>query len=457
MSENSKLRSLLLDAAERGVIYREDGPQRQVAPTPEAVAGVSDFDEPMPVNGTDDKSVLAMLDEVGSPASIMMSGPRYFGFVIGGSLPVTVATNWLTTAWDQNVGMHEVTPATSTLERVAMGWMLELFGLPEDAAASFVTGATVANFTCLAAARNRVYADIGWNVEADGLIGAPAITVIVSEETHPTVFKSLGLLGFGRNRVVRAPVDNQGRIDISRFPKVDGPTIICTQAGNVNTGAFDPVGDICAVAKPQGAWVHVDGAFGLWAATSPEKVHLCAGFAAADSWATDAHKWLNVPYDSGVAFVRDAVALEAAMSITAEYLMTDTEFRNPSDFTPELSRRARGVDVWAALKSLGREGLAEMIERCCSNARRFAAGFREAGIDVLNDVVLNQVLISFGDDAVNRKIINEIQAEGTCWCGVTVWQGKTAMRISVSNWSTTEADVDRSLQAIIGIAKGAGS
>lgn len=452
MPDTSKFRSLLLDAAERGVAYRESGAERQVAPSPDAVVGATRFIEPMPVEGCDEASVLAMLDEVGSPATIMMAGPRFFGFVIGGSLPVTVATNWLTTAWDQNVGMHEVTPATSTLERVAMDWMLDLFGLPADAAASFVTGATVANFTCLAAARNRIYSDIGWNVEADGLIGAPAITVVVSEETHPTVFKSLGLLGFGRNRVVRAAVDEQGRIDLGRFPAIEGPTIICTQAGNVNTGAFDPVGEICAIAKPKGAWVHVDSAFGLWAAASPDRSHLCSGFSAADSWATDAHKWLNVPYDSGIAFVRDTAALKSAMAITAEYLMTDTEFRNPSDFTPELSRRARGVDIWAALKSLGRTGLAEMIDRCCSNARRFAAGFREAGFEVLNEVVLNQVLVSFGDDTTNRKIIAEIQDEGTCWCGVTVWQEKTAMRISVCNWSTTEEDVDLSLAEITKIA-----
>ncbi len=453
MPEKSDLHTLLMDAAKRGVAYRESGVSRRVAPSPEAVAAAAKFVEPMPDTGTHEEQVLAMLDDIGSPATVMMTGPRYFGFVIGGSLPVTVATNWLATAWDQNVGMHEVTPATSTLELVAMDWMINLFGLPKDTAASFVTGATIANFTALAAARHRVYADIGWNVEADGLIGAPPVTVIVSEETHPTVFKSLGLLGFGRNRVVRAPVDGQGRIDVDRFPAIDGPTIVCTQAGNVNTGAFDPVGSICEHIKPKGAWVHVDGAFGLWAAASPDRAHLCSGFAAADSWATDAHKWLNVPYDSGVAFVRDTAALKSAMAITAEYLMTETRFRNPSDFTPELSRRARGVDVWAALKSLGRQGVADMIDRCCSNARRFAAGFREAGLEVLNDVVLNQVLVSFGDDATNRRIIDEVQKDGTCWCGVTVWQGKTAMRISVCNWSTTTSDVDLSLEAILRIAR----
>jgi len=453
MPDNSKLNELLTDAAKRSIRYREEGVDRAVAPNASALQAAEKFIEPMPETGTDDAAVVAMLDEVGSPATVMMTGPRYFGFVIGGSLPVTVATNWLSTAWDQNVGMHEITPATSTLERVAMNWMLDLFGLPDDCAASFVTGATVANFTALAAARNRVYADVGWNVEADGLIGAPPVTVIVSEETHPTVFKSLGLLGFGRNRVTRAPVDDQGRIDTDQFPEIDGPTIICTQAGNVNTGAFDPVGKICELAKPRGAWVHVDGAFGLWAAASPERAYLCSGFAAADSWATDAHKWLNVPYDSGVAFVRDTSALKSAMAITAEYLLTETEFRNPSDFTPELSRRARGVDVWAALKSLGREGVAGMIESCCSNARRFAAALESAGYEILNDVVLNQVLVSFADDATNRAIIDAIQADGTCWCGVTVWQGKTAMRISVCNWSTTPHDVDQSLAAIIRIAK----
>ncbi|MCH9693039.1 MAG: aspartate aminotransferase family protein [Gammaproteobacteria bacterium] len=453
MPDNRNLRSLLKDAAERGVQYREASLERHVAPRPEAVAATAEFVEPMPDAGTSDAEVLRILDEIGSPATVNMVGPRYFGFVIGGSLPVTVASNWLTAAWDQNVGMHEVTPATATLERVAMSWMLDMFGLPGDSAAAFVTGATVANFTALAAARNRVFNDAGWNVEADGLIGAPALTVIVSAETHPTVFKSLGMLGFGRNRVLRAPVDGQGRIDIARFPEFDGPTIICTQAGNVNTGAFDPVGEICALAKPKGAWVHVDGAFGLWAAASRELEHLCSDFAAADSWATDAHKWLNVPYDSGIAFVRDTAALKSAMSITAEYLMTDSEFRNPSDFTPELSRRARGVDVWAALKSLGRDGVANMIDTCCANARRFATGLEGAGYEVLNDVVLNQVLVSFGDDASNRQIIDAIQADGTCWCGVTVWQGKTAMRISVCNWSTTAADVDLSLEATIRIAR----
>lgn len=449
----SSLKSLLEDAAQRAIAYRESLPERRVSATDEAVAEVNAFLEELPDEGVPDEEVLAELDEFGTPATIAMAGPRFFGFVIGGSYPVTVATNWLTTAWDQNVGMQEVTPAAAMLEYVSLSWMCSLFGLPDDTAGAFVTGATVANFSSLAAARHRVYADIGWNVEADGLIDAPPVTVIIGDEAHPTLIKSLGLLGLGRDRVVRVPVDGQGRMRASQLPDIHGPTIVCTQAGNVNTGAFDPIGEICAAVQPQGAWVHVDGAFGLWAAASPSKRHLTDGIGDADSWATDAHKWLNVPYDSGVALVRDEHALKAAMSITADYLMMGSEYRNPSDFTPELSRRARGVDIWAALKSLGRNGVADLIDGCCSHARRFADGFAAAGYEVLNEVVLNQVLISFGDDETNRRIIREIQRDGTCWCGVTVWQGRTAMRISVSNWSTTAADVDRSLEAMIAIAK----
>jgi len=449
----SSTKDLLRDAAARGIAYRENIASRKVAPLPDAVAGVRAFVEELAEDGAPDKDILAQLDEFGSPATVAMAGPRYFGFVIGGSYPVTVATNWLTTAWDQNVGAYDMTPPTSMLEFVSMSWMKELFGLPDSAAAAFVTGATVANFSSLAAARNRVYSDIGWNVEADGVVGAPPVTVIIGDEAHPTLIKSLGLLGFGRERAVRVPVDRQGRMKVSGLPAINGPSIVCTQVGNVNTGAFDPVGEICDIVRPQGAWVHVDGAFGLWAAASPAKCSLTEGVGKADSWATDAHKWLNVPYDSGLAFVRDADALKAAMSVTAEYLVPDTEFRKPSDFTPELSRRARGVDIWAALKSLGRRGVAELIDRCCGHATRFAEGIQAAGFDVLNDVVLNQVLVSFGDDATTRRIIEKIQQEGTCWCGVTVWQGRTAMRISVSNWSTTTEDVDRSLEAMIRIAQ----
>ena len=449
----SGYKDLLLDAAHRSIRYRDSLDERRVSPSNEAVASLQQFFETLPNTGADDTDILAMLDTLGSPATMAMAGPRFFGFVIGSSYPVTVATNWLTTAWDQNVSMHDVTPAVSTLEQVAKEWMKDLFGLPASTEASFVTGATVANFSALAAARNQIYADIGWDVEADGLFGAPPATIIIGNEAHPTLLKSLGMLGFGRERVVRVPVDGQGRMLPAELPEISGPTIVCTQAGNVNTGAFDPIGEVCDRVRPEGAWVHVDGAFGLWAAASPHQRHQVDGIAKADSWATDAHKWLNVPYDCGVAFVRDGATLQAAMSISAEYLLTDSGSREPSAFTPELSRRARGVDVWAALKSLGRDGVAELVDRCCAHARRFAAGFEKTGFRILNEVNLNQVLVEFGDAATTRRIIEAIQSDGTCWCGPTVWQGHPAMRISVSGWSTSTEDVDRCLDAMIRIAR----
>jgi glutamate/tyrosine decarboxylase-like PLP-dependent enzyme len=311
----------------------------------------------------------------------------------------------------------------------------------------------VANFTALAAARNAVLARVGFNVEAQGLFGAPPITVLTGGEAHPTLLKSLGMLGLGRSRIERVPVDGQGRMRAEALPAIRGPTIVCLQAGNVNTGAFDPFEPLIARAHEQGAWVHVDGAFGLWAKAAPSRAPLARGFEQADSWATDAHKWLNVPFDSGLAFVRDANALQAAMAITAEYLPTESADRNPSDFTPELSRRARGTEVFAALHSLGRAGLAELFERNCAQARRFAQGLASAGYEVLNEVVLNQVLVAFGDAAQTLRTIAALQEEGTCWCGGTVWQGRTAMRISVCSWATTDGDVEKSLAAMVRIAR----
>jgi glutamate/tyrosine decarboxylase-like PLP-dependent enzyme len=447
------MKKLLNDAAKRGIRYRETLATRKVVPEQASLDALDQLDEAMPEQGESDMATLAMLDELVSPATVAMAGPRFFGFVVGGSSPVTLATNWLSAAWDQNVHMHEAAPGPARLEQVAIDWLVDVLQLPPGTGAGFVTGATVANFTALAAARHRVCEDAGWDVEANGLIGAPEITVIIGDEAHPTLTKSLGLLGFGRNRVVRVPVDDQGRMIAAQLPEIDGPTIICTQVGNVNSGAFDPVGEICDAAKPQGAWVHVDGAFGIWAAASKQLRPLVAGMDKADSWAADAHKWLNVPYDSGVSFVRKPNDLKAAMSITAEYLPVESARRNPSDFVPELSRRARGVDIWAALRTLGRSGLEGMLDRCCALARRFESGLRDAGFDILNDVVLNQVLVSFGDADVTRRIIDAIQKDGTCWCGVTAWQGQTAMRISVSNWSTSEADVDASLAAMLRIAR----
>jgi glutamate/tyrosine decarboxylase-like PLP-dependent enzyme len=446
------VRDLLTETAARAAAYLEALDQRGVAPSPESVASLARFAEALPEGPSEPANVLALLDEVGSPATVASAGRRYFGFVTGGALPATVAANMLAAAWDQNVGLRVMSPTGAMLEDVALRWLLELLGLPAECGAAFATGATMANFTALAAARHAVLQRAGWDAEAKGLFGAPEITVIVGDEVHASLVKALGLLGLGRDRVVRVPADDAGRFRPDRMPKIAGPTIVCAQVGNVNTGACDRVGEIANLAHGAGAWVHVDGAFGLWAASAPGRRQMVAGIERADSWATDAHKWLNVPYDSGIAFVRDGRALHAAMSIGAAYLIAG-ECREPDAFTPEMSRRARGVEIWAAIKSLGRSGIADLVERNCRMAERIAEGLRHAGFDVLNDVVLNQVLVAFGDEERTRRIVRGIQADGTCWCGSTVWHGRYAMRISVSSWATTEADIDRSLEAMLRIAR----
>jgi glutamate/tyrosine decarboxylase-like PLP-dependent enzyme len=441
------MRELLDDASTRAIRYLEGLPGRDIVPDAAALAGLAELDGALPEQSCAPAETLRLLDDFASPATMASAGGRFFGFVIGGALPVTVASNWLATAWDQNAALQGPARAVSALEATALRWMLDLLGLPPHCAGAFVTGATMANFSALAAARHAVLARAGWSVESDGLFGAPPITVVIGEEAHPTLAKSLGLLGLGRSRVLRVPVDGQGGMRADRLPALPAPAIVCLQAGNVNTGAFDPFEDVVARARDAGAWVHVDGAFGLWAAASREFAPLVAGMALADSWATDAHKWLNVPYDSGLAFVRDADALRGAMAISADYLPVG-EARDPSDFTPELSRRARGVDVWAALNTLGRAGVAAMIERCCAHARRFARELEQAGFEILNDVVLNQVLACHGDAGATLRLIAALQADGTCWCGATRWQGRTAMRISVCSWATTDDDVTRSVDAM---------
>ena len=447
------MKTLLNDAAERGIRYLEGLGERSVAPSPEALARLVAFDEPLPEGPTDPAEVLACLDDVGSLATMATAGPRFFGFVIGGSLPVTVAANWLAAAWDQNAALYTASPVAAVLETVALRWLVDVLRLPAGTAGAFVTGATLANVTGLLAARRALLAGAGWDVDDDGLLGAPALTVIVGDEVHPSLIKALGILGLGRKRVVRVPVDAQGRMRAGALPAISGPTIVCAQAGNVNTGAFDPLAEVCARAHAAGAWVHVDGAFGLWAAAAPGRAHLAAGIEQADSWATDAHKWLNVPYDCGLAFVRDGQSLREGMTLRAAYL-PQGEQREPSQYTPELSRRARGVEIWAALRHLGRAGLADLIERNCRQATRLAEGLRAAGYTIHNEVVLNQVLVSFGDAEHTQRVIAAVQAEGTLWAGPTVWQGHTAMRLSVSSWATTDADIERSLDAIIRVEKG---
>ena len=408
---------------------------------------------PLPVEGTAAEAVTQALAGIGMRGAIASTGPRYFGFVIGGNLPAALAADWLVSAWDQNCGICALSPLVSVIEQITGCWLLELAGLPATMSFGFVTGCQMANFTALAAARHRVLSDAGWDVEGNGLFGAPAIDVIVSEEAHYTMSMALRLLGLGANRVRRIPTDKQGRMragDLSNaLNNQRGPCIVCAQVGNVNTGAFDPVGEIAQIAKEHNAWLHVDGAFGLWAAVSPSYARLVEGVQVADSIATDAHKWLNVPYDCGIVFCSDEPAHRSAMSLAAAYIVATSDQRDPHEFVPEESRRARAIPVYAALRSLGRGGLAEIVERNCRQARRFAEGLKDAGYEVLNEVLLNQVLVSFGTPEQTQRTIAEIQEDGTCWCGGTVWKNRTAMRISVSNWSTTDEDVERSLEAML--------
>jgi glutamate/tyrosine decarboxylase-like PLP-dependent enzyme len=441
------MEDLLGAAASRALAYLRESPAWPVAPAPADVDALREIDQPLPARPTPPSDVLALIDQVGSPATVVTTGGRYFGFVNGGALPASVAASWLAAAWDQNVALRVMSPAAAAFEDVALEWVRVLLGLPAGCGSALVNGATLASFTGLAAARHAQLARAGWDVERDGLFGAPPLTVVVGAEVHVSVLKALALLGLGRGRVQTVAVDAQGRMRADALPPLDARTIVCIQAGNVNTGSFDPAAEICRRARDAGAWVHVDGAFGLWAAASAKLRHLTAGIELADSWATDGHKWPNVGYDCGIALVRDAAALRAAMATASAYFVPG-EKRDPSQFSPEMSRRARGVELWAALRSLGRDGLANLFERTCAHAQTFARGLRASGFDVLNDVVLNQVLVSFGSAEKTRAVIDRIQRDGTCWCGGTEWQGRVAMRISVSSWATTDEDVQMSLEAI---------
>jgi glutamate/tyrosine decarboxylase-like PLP-dependent enzyme len=445
------VKELLTETAARAARYLAGTGSRRVAPGVEDVARLEALDGALPRTSLAPAEVLALLDDIGSPATVTTTGGRYFGFVIGGALPAALAANWLAGAWDQNAAFSVMSPVSAKIEEIVLSWIVDLFGLPPSCGAGFVTGTTMANFSALAAARTALLERAGWDVEEKGLFEAPPIRVVVGEEVHVSLLKALSLLGLGRSRVTRVPTDSQGRMEADGFPQVDDRTVVCIQAGNVNTGAFDPAKEICSRAKEAGAWVHVDGAFGMWAGVSPRYAHLLEGFTAADSWAIDCHKWLNVPFDSGVALVRRAEDLRRACALSAAYIQT-AEVREPCHYTPEASRRARGIELWAAMRSLGRDGLRELIERNCRLAEVFADRLRHAGFEILNEVVLNQVLVSFGSAEETQRIITAVQNEGTCWCGGTQWQGRTAMRISVSSWETTEEDVERSLGAIIRIA-----
>ena len=451
----SDLHELLIAAASRAADFRGATDERPIIPAFD-LAALRVALGPLRDGPTSADVVIEDLATIIEPALVASAGPRYFGFVIGGALDAATAADILTTGWDQNAFNAVTSPGAALIEDVAGAWLMDVLGLPSDASFGFVTGGQAANTVSLAAARHYVLANAGWDVERDGLNGSPRVRVVATAERHATIDMSLRLLGFGSGVLEPVATDSQGAIDVADLAVVltnsaPGPTIVCLQAGNVNTGAFDDLVTAIATAHDHGAWVHVDGAFGLWAAASPSTRHLVAGIELADSWATDGHKWLNVPYDSGYAFCAHPVAHAAAMTYSAAYIKGQGEgdLRAPGDFVPESSRRARGFATWAALRQLGRRELAELIDRCCELARRFAEQLAMIeGVTVLNDVVLNQVLVRFGTDEETDRVIRAVQNSGECWMGATSWHGVRAMRISVSNWQTTEGDVDRSVRAI---------
>jgi glutamate/tyrosine decarboxylase-like PLP-dependent enzyme len=441
---------LLADVAERARHYLAELDKRPVTPD---VSGLDAFAEPLPDEPGDPAATLALLDSAGSPATMASAGGRYFGFVTGGSFPVAVAANWLATAWDQNTALPVMSPVAARLRDVVTGWLTELLELPTGTAAAFMTGSAMANTTALTAARDQQLARSGWDVQASGLFGAPELTVVIGENAHTTLVRALGVIGLGRERVIRVPADDQGRMRADLLPsRVTGPTIICAQAGEVNTGAFDPFPAIAAWARTRGAWVHVDGAFGLWARASSSTAYLTTGLEEADSWATDGHKWLNVPYDCGICLVRRPEDLRHSFATVSGYLPPDDGFE-AMNHTPMSSQRARQVDVWAVLRTLGRQGVASLIADSCGHARTMAVRLADEGLEVLNDVVLNQVLVRAATDEQTTALVSAVQQSGTCWCGPTIWKGRPAMRISISGWATTAADIEASAQAIAEAAR----
>lgn len=449
----SHVDALLGDAAGRARRYLAGLGERSVIPSPEDLAALASFDEALPDGPSDPAQTLALLDGVGSPATVASAGGRYFGFVTGGSLPVAVAANWLATAWDQNAALPVMSPVAARLHDVVTGWLVQLLGLPSGTAAVFVTGSAMANTAALAAARDRQLARAGWDVQADGLFGAPPLNVVIGENAHSTLVRALGVVGLGRQRVVRVDADDQGRMRADRLPtRTDGPTLICAQAGEVNTGAFDPFAEIIEWARQNEAWVHVDGAFGLWALVDPSRAQLTAHVTEADSWAVDAHKWLNVPYDCGICLVRHPEDLRRTFAASAGYLPPGTGFE-AFHHTPQASQRARQVEVWAVLRSLGRTGVADLVSGACDQARVLAGRLRENGLEILNEVVLNQVLVRHQNDELTTQLVATVQQDGTCWCGPTIWKGHPAMRVSVSGWATTPADIQRSADAIVSAAR----
>jgi len=444
--------SILNSVADHALNYLNELPNRPVFPSEESLKKLEQFDVPLPDSGIEGEAIIEQLNSIGSINTVLSNGGRYFGFVFGGSLPASLAANWMVSTWDQNACFRISSPVAAQIEKVAGNWLIDLLGLPVGSVAGFVTGTTMANFTSVVAARYKIYKQLGYDLKSKGMQNAPPIRVIVGQEVHASMQRALLLAGFGLDNLIKVPTDDQGRIIPDNFPELDSSTLVCLQAGNVNTGALDPVESICLAAKEKGAWVHIDGAFGLWARVSPDKAHLAEGYELADSWAIDLHKWLNVPYDSGLVICKHPEILQNALSVSAAYLPESSE-PDPYFFTPEMSRRPRGIEAWAAIYSLGRKGVIYLIDRCCSHAKLFASNLQKAGFEILNEVTLNQALVSFGDADTTNRIIKKIQLDGTCWCGGTVWKGKTAMRISVSSWMTSKEDIEKCSEKIITIAR----
>lgn len=445
-----ELRALLDQTAKLAADFYDTLGERRVAPRATVCELRTALAAPLPDGPTPARTVIAELAAAADPGIVASPSGRYFGFVIGGAVPASLAADWLTSAWDQNAGLYVAGPAAAVVEEVAGAWLIELLGLPRDASFGFVTGGQMATFTALAAARHHVLRKAGWDVERAGLTGAPRIRVVVGEKRHGTIDRALRMLGLGAPTDV-VPADRNGRMLAEHLQLTDEPTIVCAQAGEVSTGAFDPFGTIADARDAAGnVWLHVDGAFGLWAAVSDSLRHLVRGVERADSWSVDAHKWLNVPYDNGIAFTAHPESHSAAFSARAPYLVFDAETRDEVDWNPEHSRRARGFTVYAAIRALGRSGIAEIVERCCANARRFADGLTELGAEVLNDVELNQVLFRFSTDEETNAVLKRVQDDGAAWMGGTIWDGRAAIRFSVSNWQTTGEDIDRTLSVYAG-------
>ncbi|NNU17511.1 aspartate aminotransferase family protein [Parvularcula sp. ZS-1/3] len=449
MTTQNQTTSLLEAAHRASVAYTRDIKARSVAPSPEALSALQDIHSELPEGSCDPLEVFDRIDRLGSPATVATTGGRFFGYVVGGALPVTIAAAQLAAAWDQNAGTWNLSPPAAEMETVVSRWLLELLDLPRTSVVGFVTGSTMGTFSAIAAARSAVLKRLGWNMKRQGLAGSPPLRIVTSTECHPTNFRALGYAGIGLDQVEYVPTDHEGRLDPNQMPELDDHTIVLLQAGNINSGSMDPFSEVCDLAKCAGAWVHIDGAFGLWARGSRQTKAMTNGVELADSWCVDGHKWLNLPQDNAIYACRDAEAVHDVYGVNATYLIRDGGVREPQWFTPELSRRSRGVEWYAALATLGREGVEDLINRSCRHAERFAQGLSRAGYEILNDVTLNQVVFALPSDAETKLALESIQKSGVTWLGPTTWKGRYAMRISVSSAATTECDVEQSLQAMV--------